>query len=107
MNYFQALSEIEEKEYLPGFHGKMIHLNGFTLALWRIEAGAILPEHHHVHEQVTNLLAGKMEMTVNGVTQICEPGIIVKIPSNVVHAGKAVTECQVLDVFQPRREDYE
>ena len=106
MNYFHQLEDIPEKELIPGFHGKMIHLDGVTMAYWRIEAGSILPEHSHVHEQVTNVISGQLEMTIVGEKKVCDSGMVVTIPSNVIHSGKALTDCYAIDVFQPVREDY-
>jgi len=45
-------------------------------------------------------------MTIGGVTQILEPGVITLIPSNVVHSARALTDCKVVDIFSPVREDY-
>jgi len=45
-------------------------------------------------------------MTVNGQTQVCEAGGIVTIPPNALHSGKALTDCYIIDVFRPVREDY-
>ncbi|MEL6719921.1 MAG: cupin domain-containing protein [Bacteroidota bacterium] len=106
MDYYHLLKDVPEKEFLPGFHGKMIHLKGFTMAYWRIEAGSLLPEHSHVHEQVTSVVSGQLEMTIGGETKICDSGMVTTIPSNIVHSGKALTDCHVIDVFQPVREDY-
>ncbi|MEM9846689.1 MAG: cupin domain-containing protein [Bacteroidota bacterium] len=106
MNYFNQINEIEEKEVLPGFHGRMLHLAGFTIAYWRIEKGSILPAHAHIHEQLSQVTSGEFEMTVDGETQICVAGKVVTIPSQVVHSGKALTDCTIIDVFQPVREDY-
>ena len=106
MNYFHQLEEVPEKELIPGFHGKMIHLEGVTMAYWRIEAGSILPEHSHIHEQVTNVISGQLEMTIGGETRVCDSSMAVTIPSKVVHSGKALTDCYAIDVFQPVREDY-
>jgi quercetin dioxygenase-like cupin family protein len=43
---------------------------------------------------------------VNGVTQILGPGSVGIIPPNAVHSGRALTDCRILDVFSPVREDY-
>jgi len=106
MNPFVMLAEVEEREIVPGFHGKMVHTDGLTVAHFRIEAGSILPEHRHVHEQITNVIEGELEMTINGVTQVCKAGMVATIPPNVPHSGKALTDCKVVDVFCPTRDDY-
>ena len=106
MSPFLALDTIEERELIPGFHARMIHTDQMTIAHFRVEAGAELPEHQHPHEQVTTVLAGKFSMTVNGVTQVCTPGMAVAIPGHTPHSGKALEDCRLIDVFQPVREDY-
>ena len=106
MNPFVPLSGVEEKEIIKGFFGKMIHTDNMTVAHFRVLAGSELPEHHHVHEQVTNVLSGELEMTVNGKTHVCKAGEVIVIPSNVPHSARALTDCRLVDVFQPAREDY-
>lgn len=77
-----------------------------TFAFWVIKKGSSLPEHSHVHEQVANMLEGEFELTIDGVTQVLRPGSVASIPSHVRHAGRAITDCRILDVFSPVREDY-
>lgn len=103
---FHELDHIEAREIIPGHHAKFIHTPTMTLAFWEIEAGSVLPEHSHHHEQVANVLEGEYELTVNGETRRLSPGMPVTIPSNAIHSGVAVTDCKILDVFQPVREDY-
>lgn len=102
----QDISNIEPKEIIKGFKGRFFHTNSFTIAFWEIEEGAILPEHSHIHEQSTQVIEGKLEMLIDGITTVLEPGMIANIPSNVFHSGKALTKCKVTDVFSPTREDY-
>ena len=71
-----------------------------------IDDGTLLPEHSHPHEQWLNLIEGELELTVGGETRVIHPGITVYIPSNIPHSGKALTECKVIDVFTPVREDF-
>lgn len=106
MSHFLQTAEIPSKEIFKGFHARLVHTGKMTIAHLRIDAGAALPEHHHPHEQVTNVLSGEWEMTVGGETQLCTAGTSVVIPSNTPHSGRALTECIVIDVFQPEREDY-
>lgn len=101
-----ALSKIPSREVFPGFHGRFVHSASMTFAYWDIAAGGVVPEHHHVHEQVVNMLEGKLELTVDGRTQVLSPGEVLVIPSHAVHSGRALNACKVLDVFSPVREDY-
>ena len=101
-----TLQEIPDKELIPGFHFKFFHSENMTFSFVRIEKGAKLPQHHHLHEQVTILQKGKLGLTVDGENHILEPGSILHIPSNSVHSGVALTDCEALDVFHPVREDY-
>jgi quercetin dioxygenase-like cupin family protein len=95
------------KEIIPGFKARFIHTQNNTISFVEIEEGAVLPEHHHVHEQTTMVVEGKLELTVNGKTTILEPNMAVVIPPNVPHNGKALTKCVVKDIFYPVREDYQ
>jgi mannose-6-phosphate isomerase-like protein (cupin superfamily) len=71
-----------------------------------IEAGAILPEHSHPHEQVVNMLDGELEMVVDGVRQPLRAGDVLMIPGGSVHSGRSLTPCRVLDVFHLVLMDY-
>jgi len=104
--YFNKLEQIEARELLPGFHGRFIHTQSMTLAYWEIKAGSELPEHKHMHEQVANLLEGTFEITIAGKTRQLEAGDVAAIPPHVLHSGRALTDCRILDVFTPVREDY-
>lgn len=100
------LSEIASKEIMPGYHGKLIHTQNMSLAFWEVEAGAIVPEHSHVNEQVMQVLEGQFEFTLDKKTKVYEPGDLVVISSYIPHSGKALTFCRLMDVFSPTREEY-
>ena len=106
MNPFLKLADLKEKELFKGFFARLIHTDRMTIAHLRIVAGSALPEHFHPQEQLTNILSGEFEMTVDGKTQVCTAGTSVVIPSNTPHSGRALTDCIAIDVFQPVREDY-
>ena len=63
---FLDLDEIEQREQIPGYHVRMVHSATMTFAHWSIEAGAVLPEHSHPHEQVATILEGEFELTIAG-----------------------------------------
>lgn len=97
---------VPAREIIPGFHGQMIHTDRLTFARWFVEAGAALPEHAHPHEQITTVIEGAFEMTVDGETRTFGPGMVAVVPGDTRHAGRAITDCWLIDVFQPARDDY-
>ncbi len=105
MNFIE-LDEIDKRDLVPGGKVRFVHSDSMTLAYWTFEAGGQFPEHAHPHEQVSSMIDGEFELTVDGETRVLSPGNVVIIPPNAVHSGKAVTECRIIDVFHPVREDY-
>ena len=100
------LQDLEKREIMPGFHGRMVHSDNMSFVYWDINAGALLPEHSHMHEQVVNVITGEFELVVNGESQTLGPMEVACIPSSAIHSGKAITDCYIIDVFYPVREDY-
>lgn len=100
------LSEVESREPFSGAEGRFVHSERMTLVYWEFEVGAYVPEHSHPHEQVVNVIDGVFELTVEGETARLEGGMVVVIPPDASHSGKSITECQIIDVFSPVREDY-
>ena len=103
---FLDLNDVEAKELVPGFKARFVHTENMTFSYWDVIAGASLPGHSHPHEQVANMLEGEFELTVGGEARVLKPGNVVVIPSDIEHSGKAITDCRILDVFYPVREDY-
>lgn len=56
--------------------------------------------------QISQVLEGESEFTINGIIKICRQGDIAIMKSNVANSGKAITDCKILDVFKPVRVDY-
>ena len=100
------LNEIKEKKLSEGIIGKYIHGISSTLGWVTIEVGSVLPAHHHPHEQITLMIEGTLEMKIGEETFLLEPGDTHVIPSNVVHSAIAKTDCVLIDVFAPVREEY-
>jgi quercetin dioxygenase-like cupin family protein len=101
-----VLSELPTREIFPGFTARLIHTERATESWVDATAGASFPEHQHPHEQIVNVLDGELEITVGGVTRRLKAGEVLVIPSEMPHSGRAITNCRVLDVFTPRRDEY-
>ena len=52
-----------------------------------------------------HVVEGKFDL-LNNKTKVYENGDVVVIPSNIEHSGLALTDCKLMDVFSPAREEY-
>lgn len=105
MPFFVA-KDLPAQEPMPGFKGKFVHTDNMSVAHWRIAASSMAPLHAHPHEQVTMVVEGAFELTIAGETMVLKPGVVAVVPPDVEHSGIAITECQLIDIFHPVREDY-
>lgn len=103
---FIRLDDIARREILPGCHVRFVHSENMTFAYWNLDAGAVIPDHSHLHEQVCTVIDGEMELMIDGETRVMTRGQVGVIPSGAAHLARALTECLVQDVFYPIREDY-
>jgi len=106
LNFMNSIKDITPRELVKGFTGRYIHGKGLTLGYVEIKAGNKLPEHHHVHEQITFIIEGHLDMMIGGKSCSLTAGMYYVIPSNVPHSAIAKTDCKAIDVFNPVREDY-
>lgn len=104
--YFHQFDAIVTKEIAPGFFSKLIHTDNNTVNFIEVAAGNSVPHHQHVHEQMSFVLEGRFQLTVAGEVQILDASMYAIIPSNVRHSGLAITDCKLIDVFSPARDDY-
>ena len=100
------LDQVPVREIFPGLRARLVHTDRVTHSWVDVDAGASFPEHDHPHEQIVSVLAGELELTVDGKTQRLHAGMVYVIPPHVRHSGRGITACRVLDTFAPAREDY-
>jgi quercetin dioxygenase-like cupin family protein len=100
------INDVEERALIPGTRVRFVHSERMTVAHWHFDPGIDLPEHSHPHDQITNILEGEFELTVDGVPEILSAGHYRVIPPDAVHSGRSITACKILDVFSPVRDDY-
>ena len=100
------LEDLKELKLAEGILARIVTSETMTIAHVRLSAGARLPEHHHVHEQVVNVIDGELELVVAGTPHILTRGQVFVLASDIPHAANARTDCYVIDVFHPEREDF-
>lgn len=100
------IKNIKPKELAPGIQGYYAHGEKHTMGLVELKKGSIVPMHSHIHEQITFILEGQLDMNIAGVDYSLTNGMYHVIPSNVSHSAIAITECKLIDTFSPLREEY-
>ena len=105
------MSEINKSENVwipicPGLKLRTIALGEKMMQVYVIlDAGARMPEHSHIHEQICTCLKGRIRLIVKGQPVELGPGESFILHSNVPHAAQADIETHVVDTFSPPRED--
>ena len=100
-------NRLPAEELNPQITRRAIHTPGLTIARLQILKGAVVPEHHHVHEQVATVERGALEFWFGEELVVLRDGQSVAIPSNVPHKVVALEDTVVVDVFTPSRDDWQ
>ena len=72
-------------------------------------AGALVPKHVHVNEQLTYVLEGRLRFLLGeDGAQVVEVGAgeVLHIPANLPHSAEALEDTLDVDVFHPPRQDW-
>lgn len=104
--YFFNMPSIPYKKKRNRVFIKSVTGENAQLTFIRLEPGEVT-DHHHPHEQMGYILAGQVELTVDGNTKVLSPGDAYFIPSNMqhgfaVHAEKGV---EYIEIFSPPKEE--
>ena len=102
----EPFKNIIHKNLAPDMTGQYAHGERSTFGFIELKKGSSVPMHSHVHEQITYIIEGQLDMVIGGTEYSLTNGMYHVIPSNIPHSAIAVTDCKVIDVFGPVREDY-
>lgn len=70
------------------------------------EKDAVGVLHHHPHTQITYVVSGKFEFSIDGVKKIVTAGDTMLKMNDVVHGCVCLEAGTLLDIFNPMREDF-
>ncbi len=77
-----------------------------TIADMALKKGCVVPTHQHESEQLTWVRSGWLRLHLDGTAYDLKSGSVLRIPSDRPHRAEAIEDCQVMDLFAPRREDW-
>jgi len=100
-------NSIELEQLNPRVGRRAIFSEHMTIARLDLRKDATVPEHHHVHEQISIVEKGALKFFIHGGEQIVRAGEILTIPPNVPHSVEVLEDSVVLDVFSPARDDWQ
>jgi quercetin dioxygenase-like cupin family protein len=79
-----------------------------SLAVVELQPNAIVPEHHHEHEQLGICIRGSITFAIDGDRRELGPGGTWRITSNLPHDAVAGPDgATVVDIFSPVRADWD
>jgi quercetin dioxygenase-like cupin family protein len=99
--------DIASTEIMPGANRKLLARGGALMVVEAsFAAGTIVAAHAHRHEQVTYIVRGRIEVTMNGATDVLTDGDSFYAGPNVAHGVRFLEDSLVTDTFTPQREDF-
>jgi len=87
-----------------GWRGRQFRSPSMTFVHWEFEAGATVHEHSHVQEEVWEVTAGALEVTIDGVSSTARPGVVAIVPPNAPHSVRALEAGSAIVIDHPLRE---
>ena len=96
----QNWESVPSEEVTPSMHRKIVSGEKLMIARLKFKDGFEVPLHHHVHEQVTQVISGQMRFWLGeNKEQVMDlyPGDVIVIPSNLPHAALMIGDVEGLD----------
>jgi len=104
---FYKANQGEYKIVLPGIKLKTLVYGEKTLFTeFRMDAGSVLPQHAHIHEQTGYLIEGKFRLTIGEQVFEVEKGDCWSIPSSMGHGAEILKDSVAIEIFSPVRDEY-
>ena len=100
-------NEIDPVKTLEGIYRKtLIYNNALMLCLFTLKKGAEIPIHNHKEHQIGYVIKGKIKFITNDGEFIAKEGDSYIFNSDEKHGAYILEEAEVIDVFNPSRDDY-
>ena len=99
-------ADIEPEKMNPLVTRQYVVGTGTMLARIALKKGAVVPLHHHFHEQLSHVVEGALKFVVDGEEVQVRAGEILCLPPHVPHEVIALEDSVALDIFNPPRQDW-
>jgi quercetin dioxygenase-like cupin family protein len=107
MRTFGELEKLPTREIWNGVIARVVQSELITMAIVELEPNSVVPEHHHVNEQLGFVIKGSVVFTVGGERRECTPGSTWRILADVPHDVRVGPEGAVVaEVYSPVRADW-
>ena len=110
MEEYKTFCHSEDAEEKPAGEGTtrkiLSYSDNLMVCEMHFDKGAVGALHTHPHEQITYIISGEFESTVDGKTSILKAGDTVYSKGGAVHGLKCIEEGLLLDIFTPKRDDF-
>jgi quercetin dioxygenase-like cupin family protein len=73
---------------------------------FKFEKGGVGALHCHPHSQSAVVVSGVFELTIDGVTKVLKAGDGYMVEPNVVHCAVCLEAGELIDAFNPCRQDF-
>ena len=108
MSAFDDVRAIPPQQVWENILARSVQGQRLTLAVVELEPGAVAAEHGHENEQLGIVLRGSIRFRVGGEEREFGPGGTWNIPPGTPHEATAGADgATVIDVFAPRRDDWQ
>ncbi len=105
---FHDISQLAPKNLAEGIRIRFVPGEQMMMVFYDLDAGAVIPEHSHPHEQIGLVLQGSLEIVIDGERKLVHAGeAAYHVPGGVVHSALCGDQpVKVVEVFSPPREDF-
>lgn len=90
----------------PLFDRQLVVGDQIMVARILLKAGCAVPRHSHMNEQVSQVLSGSIQFTIDDRQIVVRAGEFLCIPPHVAHSAVALEDFIGIDIFTPPRADW-
>ena len=99
--------DIQLIKSLEGIYRRtLIYNDDLMLCLFNLDKGAEIPLHYHKENQIGYVIKGKIKFLTESSDFIANQGDSYIFNSNEKHGALILEDSEVIDIFNPSREDY-